>query len=316
MSNPRPIRMLDRIAYRPWPGRPRLRWPNDARIAFWVIPNVEYYEYLAPNERVGRSGFPNPDVPAYSGRDYGNRVGFWRMVDVLDRHRIRCTVNINLAVLQHFPEIREAMLKREWEFCFHGFWNSQPAPRGMPEAEERALYQEANRVLHELTGRGFRGANVLSRGTQAMPDILAEEGFVYHADWMHDDQPTPIRVRSGRLVSVPYSLEVNDATFVLFNRPWEGEEFLQTATDQFDRLYADGARSGTVMCLVLHPWVIGYPHRIGYLDRILSHIMGHEGVWHATAEQIADYYLENYYDQAVEHAGDTAAASPSDGTPR
>src|SRR5688572_12304806 len=241
--------LLDRIPYCPMPGRPRLRWPNDARVAFWVIPNVEYYEYLPARAAPGRSGVPNPDVPTYAGRDYGNRVGFWRMLEVLDRHRIRCTVNINLAVLEHLPEIRDAMLTREWDFCFHGFYNSQPEPRGLSEAEERAYYTTAVDTFHQLTGRRLRGANVLSRAGARMPDLLAELGFIYHADWMHDDQPTPIVVREGKLVSVPYSMELNDALFVMFQRPWEGEEFVQAARDQFDRLYAEGAHQGLVMCL-------------------------------------------------------------------
>ena len=183
---------------------------------------------------------------------------------------IRCTVNINLAVLEHFPEIRDAMLARDWDFCFHGFYNDLPEPRGLSEAEERAWYERAIRMFHDLTGRRMSGANVLSRGSHHMPDLLAELGFLYHADWMHDDQPTPIKVRRGRLVSVPYSMELNDALFVMFQRPWEGEEFFQVAKDQFDRLYAEGADQGMVMCLVLHPWVIGYPQRIGALDRILE----------------------------------------------
>jgi hypothetical protein len=202
-----PPSLLARIKYCPLPGRPRLRWPDDARLAFSVIPNVEYYQYTPAAVRVGRSGFPAPDVPAYASRDYGNRVGFWRMLDVLDRHEIRCTVNVNLAVLEHFPQIRDAMLARDWDFCFHGFYNDLPEPRGLSEAEERAWYERAVRMFHDLTGRRMSGANVLSRGSSHhMPDLLAEMGFLYHADWMHDDQPTPITVRQGRLVSVPYSM--------------------------------------------------------------------------------------------------------------
>lgn len=160
-----PRSLIARIDYAPLPGPPRLRWPNAARLAFWVIPNVGYYQYTPPAVRVGRSGFPAPDVPAYASRDYGNRVGFWRMLDVLDRYEIRCTVNINLAVLEHFPEIRGAMLARDWDFCFHGFYNDLPEPRGLSEAEERAWYKRAIRMVHDLTGRRMTGANVLSRGS-------------------------------------------------------------------------------------------------------------------------------------------------------
>jgi peptidoglycan/xylan/chitin deacetylase (PgdA/CDA1 family) len=305
-----PPSLLARIDYAPLAGRPRLHWPNDARLAFWVIPNVEYYQYGPSAVRVGRSGFPAPDVPAYASRDYGNRVGFWRMLDVLDRHRIRCTVNINLAVLERFPEIRDAMLARDWDFCFHGFYNDLPEPRGLSEAEERAWYEQAIRMFHDLTGRRMSGANVLSRGSHHTPDLLAELGFLYHADWMHDDQPTPIRVRRGRLVSVPYSMELNDALFVMFQRPWEGEEFFQVTKDQFDRLYAEGADQGMVMCLVLHPWVIGYPHRIGALDRILEYVRGHEGVWYATAAEIAQFYLDNHYEVMTRHLAGGEGAAP------
>jgi hypothetical protein len=126
-----PRSLLARIDYAPLFGRPRLRWPNDARLAFWVIPNVEYYQY-APAAVRGRSGFPAPDVPAYASRDYGNRVGFWRMLDVLDRHRIRCTVNINLAVLEHFPEIRDAMLARDWDFCSMASTTTCPSRAACP----------------------------------------------------------------------------------------------------------------------------------------------------------------------------------------
>jgi peptidoglycan/xylan/chitin deacetylase (PgdA/CDA1 family) len=126
---------------------------------------------------------------------------------------------------------------------------------------------------------------------------------------MHDDQPTSIKVRRGRLVSVPYSMELNDALFVMFQRPWEAEEFFQVAKDQFDRLYAEGADQGLVMSLVLHPWVIGYPHWIGALDRILGYVRGHEGVWCATAAEIAQFYLDNYYEVMIEHLARVEAAA-------
>jgi peptidoglycan/xylan/chitin deacetylase (PgdA/CDA1 family) len=315
VSGPARLELLDRIPYCPFPGRPRLRWPDDARLAFWVIPNVEYYEFQPAHDRTGRSGLPHPDVPGYATRDYGNRVGFWRMLDVLDRHRIRCTVNINLAVLEHFPEIRDAMLARNWDFCFHGFYNTQPEPRGLTEDQERAFYRRAIDTFGSLTGRRMSGVNVLSRATAHTPDLLAEAGFLYHADWMHDDQPTPVAVRRGRLVSVPYSMELNDALFVMFQRPWEGDEFVQMAKDQFDRLYAEGAHDGRVMCVVLHPWVIGYPHRIRALDEILAYVRRHDGVWHATAAEIAEHYLANGYDAMQAHLARVAAATSS-GTPR
>ena len=293
---------LQRIGGAPWNHRPHLAWPKGARTAIWVIPNVELYDYVPPAEAFGVTTIPPPDLPSYCVRDYGNRVGFWRMLEVLDQHQIRCTVNINLAVLEHFPQIKAAMLDRDWDFCFHGFYNTRAEPRGLDEDAERAFYRSARERFAALTGKPLRGINFLRRATAALPDLVAELGFTYHADWFHDDQPTPVRVARGRLVSVPYSVELNDALLVLFDRPYEMDYFVQICKDQFDRLYRDGAESGTVMCVVLHPWVIGYPHRINALDEILTYVKRHEDVWLATADEIAAYYLDHYHDAMLAHA--------------
>jgi peptidoglycan/xylan/chitin deacetylase (PgdA/CDA1 family) len=133
------------------------------------------------------------------------------------------------------------------------------------------------------------------------PDLMAEAGLIYHSDWMHDDQPIPIKVRSGgKLVSVPYSIELNDVP--TFRSSFEGEYFARICKDQFDQLYREGAESGRVMCIALHPYLIGQPHRVKYLDELLTYIMSHDGVWQTTADEIAEYYIANYYDEAVAHA--------------
>ena len=145
---------------------------------------------------------------------------------------------------------------------------------------------------------------MLTRSSLRTPDILAEAGLTYHADWHHDDQPTPIRVRSGKkFVSIPYSMELNDPFLMgyQFMRPFEGDYFVRTCKENFDRLYEEGAKNGTVFCIVLHPYTIGFPHRIRYLDQILEYVMSHDGVWQATAAEIAEYYIPNYYDQVVAH---------------
>jgi peptidoglycan/xylan/chitin deacetylase (PgdA/CDA1 family) len=299
--------MEDRLDYLPLNDRPKIRWPDGARVAFWVIPNVEFYEYQPPTGRErkeaggGHVTLPSPDMQSNVRRDYGNRVGFWRMLEVMDRYGVRCTVNINLALLEHFPEIRDAMVQRDWDFCCHGFYNTRAEPRELSLEEERAFYQEAIDTLKRTTGKQLKGINVLGRATEQMPDLIAELGFKYHADWFHDDQPTPIRVKTGRLVSVPYAAELNDSLLVSRNRAFEQDYLYQMCKDQFDRLYAEGAENGMVMCLALHPWVSGYPWRIEYLDRILDYVMGHEGVWQTTADDIAEYYLANYYDQVIAH---------------
>ena len=137
-------------------------------------------------------------------------------------------------------------------------------------------------------------------GTARTPDLMVEAGLIYHADWLHDDQPVPIKVRSGKLVSVPYTIELNDGP--LFRHQYEGDDFMRDCKAQFDQLYKEGGESGRVMCIGLHPNLSGQPHRIKYLDETLRYIMSHEGVWQTTADEIAEYYIANYYDQAVAHA--------------
>ena len=291
-----------RVEYTPIIDRPKIRWPNGARVAFWVSPNVEHYEYLPDYDGV-RNPWPRtpyPDVREYSYRDYGNRVGFWRMLEVLDRYDIRCCVSLNMAVLDHYPEIAEAMTKRDWDFMNHSIYNTQYLS-AYTEEQEREFYQDCIDTLRRHTGKKLKGMlGPAVSNTVRTPDLMAEAGLIYHTDWVHDDQPVPINVKSGKLISVPYSFELNDAP--TFRTHFDGEYFVRMCKAQFDQLYREGEDSGRVMCISLHPYVIGQPHRIRYLDEILKYITSHEAVWQTTADDIADYYIANYYDATVAHA--------------
>lgn len=293
--------LMDRyIAYSPITDRPPLTWPDHARVALWLAPNVEHYEYQPPPSKYREPWprVPHPDVMHYSYRDYGNRVGFWRMLEVFDHHKIRATVSLNMAVIEHFPEIRDAMVERNWDFMTHGIYNTRYL-FGMSAAEERAFYKDNIETLRRQTGKQLKG--MLGPAFSATPDtsdLMAEAGLMYHVDWFLDDQPFPIHVKRGRLVGVPYSREINDA--LIFSGPsYEGEYFVQACKDQFDTLYEEGAESGRVMCIALHPFLIGQPHRLKYLDEALGYILSHEGVWATTADDIAEYYLANYHDDQV-----------------
>ena len=293
----------DRVDYSPIIDRPIIKWPNDARVALWISPNVEHYEYM-PDDDSARTPWPRtpfPDAQQYSYRDYGNRVGFWRMLESLDRYNIRCCVSLNMAVLEHFPEIRDAMVQRDYDYMSHGIYNTRYLYT-YTEEQEREFYRDTIDTLKLHTGKQLKGMlGPAISGTERTPDLMAEAGLIYHTDWMHDDQPVPIKVKSGKLVSVPYSIELNDSSLLRDNH-YEGDYFARICKAQFDQLYKEGAESGRVMCIALHPFLIGQPHRIKYLDDILSHIMSHDGVWQTTADDIADYYIENYYDDAVAHA--------------
>jgi peptidoglycan/xylan/chitin deacetylase (PgdA/CDA1 family) len=225
-------------------------------------------------------------------------VGFWRMLEVLDAHHIRCCVSLNMAVFEHCPEIGAAIVQRNWDVMGHGIYNTRSLYT-YSEEQERAFYQDCIATLKRHTGKQLKGTLGPSiTATERTPDLMAEAGLIYHTDWMHDDQPVPITVTTGKLISVPYSIELNDA---LVFRQHEADYFARICKAQFDQLYKEGAASGRVMCLALHPQHIGQPHRIHYLDEILQYILSHDGVWQTTADDIAEYYLAHYYDAMVAH---------------
>lgn len=284
-----------RVDYSPIIERPPVRWPNGARVAVWIAPNIEHYEYL-PNYDGLRDPWPRmpyPDVRDYSYYDYGNRVGFWRMLEVLDKHDIRCTASLNLAVLEHYPEVRDAMVQRQWEFMSHGIYNTSYL-NSLSEDEERKFYEDCKSTLKQYTGKDLKGMlGPAMSGTDRTPDLMAAAGLIYHTDWFHDDQPVPIKVKTGKLVSVPYSMETNDG--VVFRNHSDGQYFTRICKAQFDQLYSEGVHGGRVMCIAIHPFLTGQPHRIKYLDQALSYIMSHEGVWQTTADEIAKYYLQHHY---------------------
>jgi peptidoglycan/xylan/chitin deacetylase (PgdA/CDA1 family) len=294
------------IPYLPLTSRPRIRWPNDARVALWVVPNIEHYQYEPPAHAFMRPWprVPAPDVAHYSYYDYGNRVGFWRLVEVLDHHRVRATASLNVAVLDLYPEIRDAIVSRDWGIMSHGIFNTSYT-FGMSEAEEREYFRDNVETVRRHTDKPLLG--MLGPAGSVTPNtmrLMVEHGLIYSADWLIDDQPFPIVVPGGRLVGVPYSNDVNDDSLMAMGfgaSGYEVDDFVRICRDQFDRLYTEGETDGRVMCIALHAYVIGHPHRIGYLDEALSYILGHQGVWVATGDEIAAHYLENYYDAAVAH---------------
>ncbi len=292
----------DRADYLPMVDRPIIRWPNNARVALWVAPNVEHYEYLPPpSVRTFWPRTPAPDVQQYSLRDYGNRVGFWRMLTVLEKYRVKCSTTLNIGVLAHFPEIMEAMLQQDWAFVNHGFYNTR-AITDFTEEQEKEFYFEIRESFRRLTkGREIRGqSGPAASNTERTPDLLAEAGFLYQTDWKFDDHPVPIKVRSGKFVCIPYTGELNDV--ILMGSHFEADYFAKICKRQFDQLYKEGEENGRLMCFAIHPFAIGRPHRTRYLEEILDYILSHDGVWQATTDEITEYYLANYYDQAVAHA--------------
>jgi peptidoglycan/xylan/chitin deacetylase (PgdA/CDA1 family) len=286
--------------YSPIIHRPKLELPNGARLAFWVGLNVEYYQIDKPATSIfAGTAMLQPDPLNYGWRDYGPRVGIWRMMDVLDKYRMRASVLLNADVCQYYPQIIAEGNKRGWVWLAHGK-NNSIFEAGMSLEEERAYLRDVVQAIEQGTGKrpkGWLGPALTE--TFNTPDILAELGLTYLLDWCNDDQPFPLKVKAGRMVSVPYSIEMNDITLFV-SKSLSGPDFAQQVMDQFDVLYEEGARGARVMCLALHPFVVNQPFRHKYLDKVLEYIAGHEAVWLTTSDEIAEWYLASGYDQAAQ----------------
>jgi peptidoglycan/xylan/chitin deacetylase (PgdA/CDA1 family) len=285
--------------YSPIIERPRLELPNGARLAFWVGLNVEHYLVDKPATSIfSGTAMLQPDPLNYGWRDYGPRVGIWRMMDVLDKYRMRASVLLNADVCQSYPQIISEGNKRGWVWLAHGK-NNSIFEAGMSLEEERAYLTDVVRSIEQGTGKrpkGWLGPALTE--TFNTPEILAELGLTYLLDWCNDDQPYPLKVKAGRMISVPYSIEMNDITLFV-SKSLSGPDFAQQVMDQFDVLYEEGGKSGRVMCLALHPFVVNQPFRHKYLDQVLEYIAGHDQVWLTTSDDIAEWYLANAYEQAA-----------------
>jgi peptidoglycan/xylan/chitin deacetylase (PgdA/CDA1 family) len=281
-------------AYGPFPyspiiERPRIQWPKGAHVALWVIPNIEYFSLL---ERPGGYGGGGkvPDVVMWSERDYGNRVGVFRIMETLDRYGIRGTVALNSNLCAEHPQIIAEGEKRRWEWMGHNESNTRRLNEAEP-GEEANIIRRTLSSIEKASGR--RPTGWLSSGLQQTwdtLDLLAAEGVEYQGDWCNDDQPYVMTLDGGRsIVAMPYTQQLNDKS-AIERRFVSADDFRQMICDQFDVLYREGAKSGRVMAIALHPYLIGVPHRIGALDKALNYICKHKKVWKATGSEIARHY--------------------------
>jgi peptidoglycan/xylan/chitin deacetylase (PgdA/CDA1 family) len=288
-----------RFAYWPVIRRPRLELPEGARVAVWVGVNIEHYEPGKPAISIAPATTQLVPDPLNAGwRDYGPRVGLWRIADVLDRHGVQASVLLNSDVCELYPEIIEAGVERNWAWLAHGK-NNSTWQTDMPLDYERRYLAEVVETIARHTGRHPRGwlGPFLTESVNT-PDVLAELGLTYICDWCNDDQPYPFRVKRGRMISLPYAIEVNDVQLFL-EKGLSGPDFHQAVVDQFDTLYENGEKTGQVMAIPLHPFLTGLPFRVKYLDSALEHIAAREQVWFATSDDIADWYFTRHYDEAL-----------------
>ena len=282
--------IADPCLYDPDPSASQLRWPDGKTCAVWVAPNLEFYEIDPPAHPMRKSWTrPHPDVVGYSHRDHANRVGHWRMADAMSKHGFPGSVSLSVALCDHIPEVVADGVARGWEFFSHGIYNTRYA-YDMDEAQERSLIEDSIATVQAATGQRIRGwlAPALTHTVRTM-DLIADYGLDYTCDLYHDDRPGRVRTASGDLISMPYSLEVNDHYgFFIYNM--SPRDYADALIRQFDRLAREGEASGTVMCIPLHSYLVGQPHRIGAFDRVLEHIAADGRAWITTAGAIADAY--------------------------
>lgn len=292
----------ERIAYSAISERPRLTLPDGKRMAVWIIVNVEEWN---PKETMPRTvltppagGAPMPDIPNWAWHEYGNRVGFWRMLEVFDEFKVPSALAINGSAIAAYEPIARAALERNWEFIGHGF--SQKNMQKV-ENESEDIARTAD-VIAAFTGRrprGWLGPGLTE--TWETPDLLVEHGYSYVCDWVLDDQPVVLKTRTKPILNVPYTQECNDVAMMLIQHH-KASEYFDRASDQFDQIYHDSKTSARVMAIVVHPYIMGAPHRLKYFRKIVEKMAAHDDVAFMTGEQIADWYLSQRPDALAEAA--------------
>jgi len=285
------MKPLERIRYSPISSRPPLKLPGGARTVVWTIVNVEEWDISQPMPRTvltpPAGGSPMPDIPNWAWHEYGNRVGFWRMLEVLDELGIKAVLAINGSAIRAYEAISRAALERGWEFMGHGYTQTSM----QKVADERKDIAKTTEAIVQFTGkrpRGWLGPGLTE--TWETPDLLVEAGYEYVCDWVFDDQPVILKTRTRPIVSVPYTQECNDVAMMLIQHH-PAAEYHQRAHDQFEQLYADSRDTARVMALVVHPYIMGAPHRLKYYRHVLEEIRAREDVLFWTGEQILDWFL-------------------------
>lgn len=282
------LRSHGRFDYSPIGRRPPLHFPGGAKLAVYIGFNIEHFAF---GEGLGANlgpASPQPDVLNYAWRDYGNRVGAWRCLDLFDDLAFPTAAIVNTALYDHCPELVDAFVARGDELVAHGHTNSQRQGT-MAEADERALIVHCRDRMARAHGKPPTGwLSPWISESAVTPDLLKEAGYRYTLNWCHDDQPTEMKTRAGPLWSVPYPQELNDIPMIV-GRMMDGKDFAGMIVDQFDEMLEQSRSQSLVMGIALHPYLVGQPYRLRHLRRALQHIAAHRGdVWLTTPGAIAE----------------------------
>lgn len=280
-----------RYAWSSLTARKPVKWPKDARVALWITPILQWFPlnmtstpFLAP----GGLTMPYPDYRHYTNRDYGNRVGIFRILSLLDRNQTPGSVFLNAAIAQRYPSLVRELVSRKLEIVAHGLDMGHLHHSGLQRAEEVEVIKRSLDILQSVTGGAIKGwlSPARSQSWNTL-DILAEQGIEYCCDWANDDMPYEMNAGGKKVLSMPLAHESDDRVILQEFRHTE-EEWLQQTKDRFDVLYAEAERyGGRIMSLPLHAWIMGVPYRATYLREALDYMLAKSGVWIATGAQIA-----------------------------
>lgn len=304
--------------YVPLPHRKPLVWPNGARVALVMTFNLETWDLTKPTKEKYYAGGPavlpdvlagdTPDFPNYTWREYGQRVGIWRLFDLFDEMGVKASCTTNAVTFERRKAMTDACLERGWELLAHNWEQGELLTDFAHEpAKERDIVLRSLEQYEKFVGKKAKGWLSSSlRGTLQTADILAEHGCTFYCDLLNDDQPYLLRTPNGPIVSTPYSNEINDFT-LLTRRGHTTDEYRDVMIEELNVLYEEGAASGRIMNVGIHPHVSGRAYRIRALREFIQHAKSLPGVWFATREEIADWYLANHESHIPTGAASQAA---------
>ncbi len=287
-----PLPHHGRFDYVPIVRRSNYRWPNGSRLAVYIGFNLEHFAF---GEGLGATigpASPQPDVLNYSWREYGNRVGAWRCLELFDQLGLPTAALVNTAVYDHCPELIATCVRRGDEIVAHGHTNAE-RQGVLSEADELALLKRCNNTIlnhSHISSRGWLSPWISE--SLVTPDLLTEAGYDYTLNWCHDDQPMAMRTRSGKVLwSIPYPQELNDIPMIM-GRQLGAKDFAQMIIDNFDEMLDQAQHQPLVMGIALHPYIIGQPYRLRHLRRALQHIAAvrdQDEIWMTTPGAIFDH---------------------------
>jgi peptidoglycan/xylan/chitin deacetylase (PgdA/CDA1 family) len=291
--------------YIPLPKRNKLSWPDGAHVAVVLTFNLETWDITKPTSKPYYAGGPSilpdilpgdtPDFPNYTWREYGQRVGLWRLYELFDSLGVRASCTTNAVTFDRRREMVDACLERGWELLPHNWEQGELLTDFAKDPEkEREIVQRTLAKFADYTGRKAKGWLSSSlRGTLQTADILAEAGCIFYCDIMNDDQPYLLRTPHGPIVATPYSNEINDFTFIT-RKNFTTDQFRDALIEEFDVLYEEGATTGRIMNVGLHPHVSGRAHRVRALRQFIEHVLSKPHVWWPKREEMAAWYLDHH----------------------